>query len=110
MSRRRVRINYAEVHSRTGRYTSAIRNQLNVANQNYNQLLNSVKSLDSATNAALIEAIERNMEKATATAKILEKLLSFIDASTRQMKNQEDRMAQGYMRGEGRGHSHAYRI
>jgi len=98
----RVRVNYAGVYSKTAQLRSAIRNQLNATNQNYNQLLNSVRTMDSATNTTLIEAVERNRQKAAVTAKILEKELSFIDGSTMQVELQENRIAQRFSRTERR--------
>ena len=98
----RVRVNYAGVYSKTAQFRAAIRNQLNATNQNYDQLLNSVRTMDSATNTTLIEAIERNREKAVVTAKILEKELSFIDGTTMQVELQESRIAQRFSRAEGR--------
>jgi len=94
----RVKVNYNTVYSRIAQFRAAIRNQLNATHQNYNQLLNSVKTMDSATNTTLIEAIERNREKAVVTAKILEKELSFIDGGAMQVELQENRIAQRFSR------------
>ena len=98
----KVRVNYNAVYSKTAQSRAAIRNQLNATNQNYNQLLNSVKTMDSSTNNALIEAIERSRVKASVTAKILEKELSFIDGSTMQVELQENKIAQRFSRIESR--------
>jgi len=95
-----VKVDYTGVYSKTAQLKAAIRNQLNVTNQSYNQLLNSVRTMDSSTNATLIEAIERNRQKAAVTAKILEKELSFIDGSTMQVELQENRIAQRFSRTE----------
>jgi molybdopterin/thiamine biosynthesis adenylyltransferase len=97
-----VKVNYAVVFNRTAQCKDIIKNQLNTTNQNYNKLLDSTKTMDSATNAAFIETVELDRQKAEATARILEKLLSFVEGTTTQVECQENKITQQFTRADRR--------
>jgi hypothetical protein len=95
-----IRVNHANVYSRTARQNSSIKGQLNAMASQYSSIISALDGLDSATNAAMKTAMEQNQKKALAAAQIMEKLLSFIDRSARQMEMQDHRMASRFAKNE----------
>jgi len=89
----RIQVNYGEVFGQVAQCRSTINQGLSTLNGEYNRLATSLRGLDSATNAAFISAANRNRMKAAATAQIMEKLLTFISESARQVQAQEQAIA-----------------
>ena len=92
----RIQIDYNGVSTLTAQHGSAISRELDNLNREYNGLMSSLRSLDSASNAAFMEAMERNRQKAAATAQILQKLLTFIGDSARQVQAQEQAISSSF--------------
>jgi len=90
---RRIQVNFNQVSTITAQHRSAINQAISNLDREYTQLLSSLRNLDSATNAAFTETTQQNRQKAVATAQILERLLSFIDESARQVQAKEQRIA-----------------
>jgi hypothetical protein len=88
-----IRVNYDEVYESISQIRSDITTKITEVNEQYNKLLSDAAHLDSASNAALITAIKRNVNKAEVTAELLDKLLSFINNSTKQVQFEEARIA-----------------
>jgi len=86
-----LRVNYAAVYSTVAQLKGSIRTVVNTTDQEYAQLLPTVRTMDSASNANFQNAINRNQRKAVVTAEILEKLVTFIENSARQLERQEQR-------------------
>ena len=84
-----IRINYEEVYSKTAELRQRIHTELQEMEATYRQANSSLRSMDSRTNAELIEAMEHNRVKACVTAETLTKLLSFIEASAKQVERDE---------------------
>jgi len=89
----RIQVNYGEVFGQVAQCRSTINQELSGLNQEYNQLTSSLRNLDSATNAAFMEATQQNRQKAAATCQLLERVLTFIDESTRQVQAREQAIA-----------------
>jgi len=92
ITKHEISINYDEVFSRISEIKGSIRSQVNIMNDEYNQVQASLNNLDSASNATLIAAIEKNKRKAAVYAEILEKLLMLIEGSSRQVQFQENKI------------------
>jgi len=84
-----ISINYNEVYSTVATLKGDLTARLNRIDGHYSQLLTSARNMDSSSNKSLCEAMEKNKRKAAATAEILEKVLDFIESSTRQVQLQE---------------------
>jgi len=89
-----VHINYTEVQNQT----SALRSNINsdilkrVENE-YRQIQSMLNGVDGATNAKLKEAIDANLNKTIKVARTLEKLLSFMANSSKQVELNERKIA-----------------
>jgi len=90
---RRIQVNFNQVSTITAQHRTAINQAISNLDREYTQLLSSLRNLDSATNAAFVATTQQNRQKAVATAQILERLLSFIDESARQVQAKEQRIA-----------------
>ena len=88
-----IEIDYDEVFSKTAQLRSYINAEIGESNQRYSQILSSLDRLDSATNASMKVAMEREREKSRVTAEIAYNLLVFIDAAARRVQERERIMA-----------------
>ena len=80
----RIEINYNEIHSITASLRSRLESNVNDMETSYSRIQSSLGTMDGATNAALMEAMEQNKQKAHISAEILDKLLYFIQSATQQ--------------------------
>ena len=93
-----IRINYEEVYSKTAECRQRIQSELREMETEYRHAQSALHRMDGSTNAAFMEAMVSNQEKARSAAETLSKLLSFIEASTRQIERDEMLMAQVFTR------------
>ena len=88
-----IKINYEEVYRKTSELKSYIDSDLLVRIDNeYQQLQEALDSVDSATNASLLEAMEQSRLKTRMVALTLDKLLSFMTNSAQQVELNEKKM------------------
>ena len=89
-----IKINYADVYERTARMRSQITMCLNQMDVEYRQLHRRLtNNTDGAAAAAICDAIEENRIKSYEMASTLQKLVSFMINSTRQIEAEEIRIA-----------------
>ena len=86
---REIRVQYEEVYSKTAELQRCIQVELQEMEASYHQATSSVHRMDSRTNAAFMEIMAANRLKAQVTAETLNKLLSFIETSARQIERDE---------------------
>ena len=91
-----ISINYPDVYSRTAQLQSRIVSEIQTLEQEYSQIMSSIKTLDGMANTMFELAVERNRRKALALAEILDKLLSFISNSASHIEIHEQRQAAAY--------------
>jgi len=84
-----ILIQYDEVYSKTAELRNRITSELRDMDTAYRQAQSSLRGMDGKTNAVLIEAMAENQRKARITADTLNKLLSFIETSARQVERDE---------------------
>jgi len=80
----RIEINYNEIYSITASLRSRLEANVKDMEASYSQIQSSLGTMDGATNATLMEAMEQNKQKAHVSAEILDKLLYFIQSTTQQ--------------------------
>jgi len=93
-----IRINYQEVYTKVTELRQRLTAELREMDATYRQAQMSLRRLDSRTNAEYIESIEANRIKAQVTAEALTKLLTFIEASTRQAERKEIEVTRAFNR------------
>ena len=84
-----IKVKYNDVYNKTDELQNQIRSINADMRSQYNQIRSQLNGLDSATNAALISAMERNMDKTDEVAQTLNKFLSLVRNSTRQVEQTE---------------------
>jgi len=94
-----VQVNYCAVHTSTQNCINALRSFVNELNGSYAQKIASINAMDGATNASLQETMERNREKAIASANMLIRLTEFIDNATFQVHSLECSISARFTRG-----------
>ena len=90
----KIEIQYNEVYRESSELRSCIEHVISEMEVGYNHVQAQMDDLDSATNARLMAAMERNKKKAYTVAETLDKLLSFIAASSQQVESEEAMIAQ----------------
>ena len=86
---------HQEVYDRCASLAAYVESEIKAeAVRGYACIDDQLQNVDSGTNARLIEAMERNLDKTMACAQILHRLLSFIDSATREMEEEDRQMAQ----------------
>lgn len=89
-----IQIKYEEVYSKTSEMKGSIQDDLMLRIENeYNHIQEMLDKVDSATNAALKNTMEQNRKKSIMVARTLEKLLSFMANSSKQVELNEQKMA-----------------
>jgi len=91
-----ILVNYDEVYSKVAELRNRIQTELMEMNATYRQAASTLNGMDGSTNAAMTEAMVSNQKKTQVTADTLIKLLSFIDASTRQIERGEQSIARTF--------------
>ena len=89
----KIQVNYTAVFSQIASLRSRIKSTNNEMEFRYNQIQSSLGDLDSATNAELIEAMEKNKEKVRIVGETLDKLLCFIHNSAEQAQLEDKHMS-----------------
>ena len=92
-----IRISYEEVYTKTAELRGRIQSELQEVETAYRQANTALMRLDSRTNAVLVQAAESNRQKCQVTCGTLTKLLSFIDASARQIERNDAMIARVFM-------------
>ena len=95
----RIQIRYNEVYSRVAELRSRAKSKIGEMDSGYAQIQSSLDSVDSATNASLMAAMERNARKAHTVAQTLDKLLSFMNSSTQQVELEDQAHQQAFLGG-----------
>ena len=91
---REILINYSEVYSKTAELKSYIDSELMVRlNNEYQHIQSILDGVDGATNASLKSAMELKLKKSVAVAKTLDKLLTFMATSSKEIEMQEKEIA-----------------
>jgi len=93
---REIKINYQEIYSKTAELRQRIQSELQEMETTYRQTNSTLHSMDSRTNAEIMESMEINRQKAQVTAETLTKLLSFIDEAARQVEHDESKMSRAF--------------
>jgi len=88
----KINVNYTEVYAETAQLKAMLEAELNHMENAYNNIRAMLSNVDGETRAALMEAIEKNREKARVAAMTLSKLLSFMSGSTEQIERTEQRI------------------
>lgn len=95
-----IQINYEDVYSKTTKLKGYINSDLLTRIKNeYNQIQSLIDKSDGATTASLKEAMKLNQQKSIEVAMTLDKLLSFMENSSKQMQINELKMANAIMAG-----------
>ncbi len=95
-----IQINYDEVYAKSTQLRKHIAEDISGnAEKEYNRIIQKLEQLDGAANAELISAIEQNKQKTLMVSKIMDKLLSFMSNSSKQVEINEQRMAYEIFRG-----------
>lgn len=90
----KILIKYDEVYIKTTELKKYIEaNILNGVDREYQQIQSILNSVDGAAAAKLKEVMETNRQKTAAAAKTLNKLLSFMANSTKQVELNEQKIA-----------------
>jgi len=93
---RQILINYEEVYSKTAELRQRIQAELREAEAAYRQAGQALRHLDGRTNAVFMESMEANRVKSQVTCETLTKLLSFIEASARQVERDESMISRAF--------------
>jgi len=92
---RTIQVNYDEVNSKVAQLRSHTTSNIVAPIQGeYRQLQTNIRqAVDGATCASFEEAMNENQQKAVAASSVLERLLSFMSNSSRQIQATEDQIA-----------------
>jgi len=90
---RTIQINYDAVNAETTKMRRQQTDLVDQVNTQYRQIQNELRSVDGATNAQLIEAMEVNCQKAMAASSVLNRLLTFISGASRQVESSEQNIS-----------------
>ena len=93
-----IKINYEAVFSKTLELRQRVQQELQEMENIYRQTSQTLRQLDGSTNAAYVESMEANREKARVTAETLTKLINFIDASAKHVEREENNLSRTFER------------
>ena len=88
----RIQVNYSDVSGETAILRSQISAELANMEDAYSNIQSMLNEVDSAANATLKEAMEVNRRKTLIAAMILDKLLSFMSNSSKQVETTEEEL------------------
>ena len=92
-----ILVNYEAVNEEIARLRAHMTaNVVDAVNTEYRQLQTNLRQADGETNAAYQEALEINREKALVAASTMERLLSFMFNSARQIQISEEQIARSF--------------
>ena len=95
-----IQIKYDEVYSKTAKLKRYINSDLLTRIENeYRQIQSMIDKVDGATTSNLKETMEQNRQKSIAVAMVLDKLLSFMANSSKQVQLNEQMMANSILSG-----------
>ena len=95
----RIKINFVEVDSKTSQLHDVISSHLDKLNRDYTNVLQGVQTFDGLNTGRLLESVDQNHQKVVATAQIFNKLLTFIDHSSKQVEQAERHAKQKFLGG-----------
>ena len=94
---RTIQVNYEAVNAKIaqlrGHITSSI---ISPVESEYRQIQSNLRQVDGEACAGLQEAVNENRQKALAAASVLERLLSFMSNSSRQIQLTEEQIARAF--------------
>ena len=94
---RSINIKFDEVGAEVAKCRSYISsNIVNRVESEYRQICSNLAQTDGETNAALLEAIEVNRQKTVTCANTLERLLSFMANSSRQIQISDEQISRSF--------------
>jgi len=88
-----IKINYAEVYSKTAELRNRLEAELREMDAGYRQVHSTLQGMDSRTNATFMEAMAANQSKARITSETMIRLLSFMDGAAREAEQKEQQIA-----------------
>lgn len=95
-----IRINYDEVYKKTSELRNRIGSDLTARVENeYRSLRETIRKVDGAANAKLKETSEENRRKSMMVAQTLDKMLSYMANSAKQVQLNEMMMARSIASG-----------
>ena len=90
-------INYEEVNAEIRRLRNHLASSvINPSEREYRQIQTTLRQVDGAATAEFQEAMNENREKTVAAAMTLERLLSFISNTSRQIQTSENQIARSF--------------
>ena len=94
---RTIQIDYNAVATRLSQMQTHIKTNINNAvTDEYRQIQNNLMQVDGETANLLQQAMELNCEKAIVCTSVIERLLSFMSNSSRQMQISEEQIARAF--------------
>jgi len=93
---KKISINYNVVYAKTTELRNSIKSIIERADEEYRQIQLMLDNVDGATAAVLKETMESNRKKTLVTAKTLDKMLSFMHNSSKQVETTELNLAKVY--------------
>jgi hypothetical protein len=87
-----IKISYGDVYSKTDELKNHIAAEISNMEANCQQVLSMLERVDGATNAALKAAMEANKAKTLIAAQTLDKLLAFMENSSKQVETTEQKI------------------
>lgn len=87
-----IQIKYEDVYGKAAGLRSKVTAEIDCMEGEYVQIQSMLDGVDGAANAALKAAMEANKEKTRISLKTLDKLISFMDNSSRQVETSEHRI------------------
>ena len=88
-----INISYNEVYARTAQMRREIATTLNEMDSEYRRIQHSLNDVDGSTAVRVREAVNENRRKTCEVAATLDKLVSFMSNSARQMEAEELKIA-----------------
>jgi len=95
-----IHVKYDEVYAEVGKMRGAAAGMVDRVNAEYLQIQSQLGRVDGATNAALMQVMQANCQKAITAADTLDKLLEFILSSTKQIEVSEQQIARAMTAGK----------
>ena len=89
----KINIQFQEVDRQTIQIQNQIEAMLDTVDREYHNLMSELQTYDGANTPALLKSVAQNRQKAQAVGRTLNKLLGFIDQSSKRVEEQERRKA-----------------
>ena len=87
-----IKVKYGDVYGKTAALRSQLKAELDNMENTHRHNLSMLDNVDGATNAALKRTMEANRQKTIIASKTLDKLLSFMENSSKQIEASEQKV------------------